>query len=144
MKYGKRITAIILTLTVLIMGMPVVFATSGDEFFIDSYNGARMHSSLISLYGEVIDGSVYTSCSVTGTSSTTSIDLLCILRQENSVGNKVIVETWTDSADDMYLFSEHRYSPAIEGREYELAVRVGIYDENGLVGYDYETYSGIK
>lgn len=143
MKYGKRITAIILTLTVLIMGMPAVFATSGDENVFDSYNGARMYSFMIRLGGAVVDGSVYTSCDVTAPSSTTSIDVLCILRQENSAGNLVIVDTWTDSAEGMYLYNTHEYSPAIEGREYELAVRVGIYDENGLVGYDYETYSGI-
>lgn len=144
MKYNKRGMALVLSLVILIMGVPSVLAAATEMDVAEQANGARMKSAIIRLGGEVIDGSVCTSCSVTGYSYTTSIDLLCILRQENSVGKLVIAETWTDSASGDYLYNWHEYSPAIEGREYELAVRVGIYDENGLVGYDYETYSGIN
>lgn len=142
MKYNKRVMALVLALTILIMGVPSVFAVENNT--LEQVNGARMKSRAIILGGEIIDGEVCTMCSVTGYSYTTSIDLLCILRQENSAGNLVIVDTWTDSGSGDHLYNEHIYSPAIEGREYEIAVRVGIYDENGLVGYDYETYSGIK
>lgn len=144
MKYNKRVMALILSLVILIMGVPSVLAAAAEMDAVEQANGARMNSAIIRLGGEVIDGSVCTMCSVTGYSYTTSIDLLCILRQENSAGNLVIVDTWTDSGSGDHLYNEHIYSPAIEGREYEIAVRVGIYDENGLVGYDYETYSGIK
>ena len=143
MKKIKKIIALILSLTVLVMGAPCVFATVTEDV-IGVGNGARMYSSAIGLGGDVIDGVVYTTCDVSAPLSTVSIDLLCILREENAAGNLVIVDTWRDSATGRFLYNEHEYSPAIEGREYELTVRVGIYDEGGLVGYDYETLSGIN
>lgn len=143
MKKVKRIMALILTVTVLFITSSSALAATSENVNENS-NGARMYSTLIALSGDVIDGMVYTECDVDAPLSTVSIDLYCILRQENAAGNLVIVDTWTDSATGDTLYNEHEYSPAIEGREYELTVRVGIYDEDGLVGYDYETLSGIN
>lgn len=143
MKKTKRIITLMLALMILLMGMPCSFAASAEDV-IGMSNGARMYASAIGLSGDVIDGVVCTSCDVSAPLSTVSIDLFCVLRQENAAGNLVIVDTWTDSATGRFLLNEHEYSPAIDGREYELTVRVGIYDEDGLVGYDYETLSGIN
>lgn len=143
MKKTKRIIVLMLSLTILLIGMPCAYAATAEDI-IGMSNGARMYSVSIGLSGDVIDGVVYTECDVIAPLSTVSIDLYCVLRQENAAGNLVIVDTWTDSATGDYLLNEHEYSPAIEGREYELTVRVGIYDENGFVGYDYETLSGIN
>jgi len=143
MKKNKRIMVLMLSLTILIMGIPYVFATSAEDINGMS-NGARMYSFSIGLSGDVIDGVVYTECDVIAPLSTTKVDILCILREENAAGGFVIVDTWRDSATGDYLLNEHEYSPAIEGGEYELSVRVGIYNSNGLVGYDYETLTGIN
>lgn len=142
MKKTKRVIALMLSVMLLIMGVPCAFAATGEDI-IGMSNGARMYSAAIGLSGDIIDGVVYTSCDVSGPLSTVSIDLYCVLREENAAGNLVIVDTWRDSATGDFLLNEHDYSPAIEGREYELTVRVGIYDSNGLVGYDYETLSDI-
>jgi len=143
MKKIKRIIVLMLSLTILLMGMTSVMAAT-EEDIIYASNGARMHLSSIVLSGVVRDGYVHTSCEVYAPLSTVYIDLFCVLRQENSSGNLVIVDTWTDSATGYELLNEHSYSLAIDGRKYELSVRVGIYDSNGFVGYDYETLSGIN
>ncbi len=143
MKKTKKIMAILLALNILLIGAPCVFAGTAEDI-VSMSNGARMYSSAIALGGVVRDGKVLTECDVDAPYTTVSIDLFCVLRQENAAGNLVIVDTWTDSGTGYDLLNEHEYSPAIEGREYELTVRVGIYDEDGLVGYDYETLSGIN
>lgn len=106
-------------------------------------NDTRMYATTIGLDMAFIDGVVWMDCSVSGPLSTTSISVLCILREENAAGNLVIADTWSDSATGDDFLNEYSYSPAIKGREYELSVRVGIYDENGLVGYDYKTISAV-
>ena len=93
---------------------------------------------------DFIDEEVVMYCSVTGPLDTESISILFILREENSVGNLVIADTWNDSGTGAHFSNEYSYSPAIEGKEYELSVRVGIYDANGLVGYDYKTISAVN
>jgi len=143
MKKSKKIMALILSIIILIIGMPSVFAETKEDV-ITAGNSTRMYSISIGLSGDIIDGMVYTECDVDGPLSTTKIDILCILREENAAGNFIIVDTWRDSVTDDFLYNVHEYSPAIEGREYELSVRVGIYNSNGLVGYDYETLTGIN
>lgn len=133
----KKLGVLILTVMLFVVGMSSTFAAT------EEIACPRMYSQCIGLFGDVRDGVVLTEVEVDAPLSTTSISLLCILREENDAGNYIIVDTWTDSAEGDYLLGEYSYSPASDTRKYELSVRVGIYDENGLVGYDYETLTNI-
>lgn len=141
---NKTKKSVVLVLTVLMVMSNLLFVvampiTDGKN----AGNNTRMYATTIGLDMAFIDGEVWMDCSVSGPLSTTSITVLCILREENEAGNLVIADTWSDSATGDDFINEYSYSPAIKGREYELSVRVGIYDENGLVGYDYKTISAV-
>lgn len=143
MSKAKKTMVLVLSLVMLIVSMSNVLAVAEAEKVIETNDNTRMYSTSISLGIAFVDGEVAIDCIVSGTLSTESITLFCVLREENEAGNLVMVDTWSDSGTGDYFEGEYGYSPAIKGREYELAVRVGIYDENGLVGYDYETISEV-
>ena len=141
----KRIIVLVLSFSIMMMSMLSVMAATTE---LDELNrmgsSTRMFSRSIVLAMDFIDDAVVMDCVVTGPAATESITLLFVLKEENAAGNLVMVDTWSDSGDGYRFDNEYEYSPAIEGREYELTVRVGIYDENGLVGYDYETVSATN
>lgn len=140
----KKIMILILSVVMLIAGMPSVLAIAEAEEVIEMNGNARMFADSIWLGMDFMDGEVVMSCEVSAPYSTESISLLFVLREENAAGNLVIADTWSDSGSGYDFFNEYSYSPAIEGREYELSVRVGMYDANGLVGYDYKTISAVN
>lgn len=142
MSKTKRIMVLILSLSMLVAGMVNVSAMTEEKIKEDG--STRMYSTTIAMGMAFVDGDVAMDCSVSGPLSTKSITLLFILKEENEAGNLVMVDTWNDSGDGYRFDNEYEYSPAIEGREYELTVRVGIHDKDGLVGYDYETISATN
>ncbi|MBR6637721.1 MAG: hypothetical protein IKK96_02540 [Lachnospiraceae bacterium] len=142
MSKTKKIMVLVLTVLMVVSNLLIVVAMPiTDER--NSGNNTRMYATTIGLDMEFIDGEVWMTCTVSGPLATTSISVLYVLREENAAGNLVIADTWNDSATGDDFGAEYSYSPAIKGREYELSVRVGIYDENGLVGYDYKTISAV-
>ena len=143
MKKLKKMIILLLTASMLLVNVMSVLAMPISDEKNTNTGNTRMNASSISLDMAFIDGEVALTCIVSGPLSTTSIAVLCVLREENAAGNLVIADTWNDSCTGDYFFEEYSYSPAIKGREYELSVRVGIYDENGLVGYDYKTISAV-
>jgi len=144
MSKAKKIMVLVLSLSMLIASMSNVMAITEVETEFKVNDNVRMYATDISLGMAFIGGGLAMDCVVSGPLSTESITLFFVLREENAAGNLVIVDTWNDGGDGYSFDNEYEYYPAIEGREYELSVRVGIYDENGLVGYDYETVSAIK
>ncbi len=143
MNKAKRIVVLVLSLLMLIVSMPNVLAEALEEI-TDVCGDTRMYSTSIELDMAFVNGKVEMSCMVSAPYSTTSISLLYVLREENAAGNLVIADTWSDSGSGYDFDNGYSYSPDIDGREYELSVRVGIYDANGLVGYDYETISAVN
>lgn len=144
MNKAKKIMVLILALSMLLVSSISVFAMNSVEDVVWSNGNSRMYSDSISLGLGFLDGEVVMDCSVSAPLDTESISLLFVLREENAAGNLVIADTWNDSGSGYDFFNEYSYSPAIDGREYELSVRVGIYDANGLVGYDYKTISAVN
>ena len=140
----KKIIVLLLSLSMLIIGMPSVMAATNNVKVAGAGSNTWMFSRRITLGIAFVDGEVAMDCIVSAPNSTESITLFFVLKEENAAGNLVMVDTWNDSGTGDYFEGEYGYSPAIEGKEYELTVRVGIYDENGLVGYDYETVSATN
>ena len=139
----KKITTVLLAILILVASMPIALAMPMQEKLKENNGETRMYATDISLSMAFVDGEVAMTCSVSGPLNTESISILFVLREENAAGNLVIADTWNDGGTEYYFFEEYSYSPAVKGREYELSVRVGIYDKNGLVGYDYETISAV-
>ncbi|MBE5949666.1 MAG: hypothetical protein E7261_11670 [Lachnospiraceae bacterium] len=144
MRKVKKIMLVVLSATMWMFNVLSVAASADTEQMRDVNDNSRMYSDAISLGLGFSDGSVVMDCVVDAPYSTKSITLLFILREENALGNHIIVDTWSDSGTGYYFTEEYSYSPAVEGKEYELSVRVGIYDANGLVGYDYKTIRAVN
>ena len=142
MRRVKKLFVMALALSVLLMGMPNVMAASAiEEVFGVTANGARTYATLIELGLDFVDGEVVVTCEVEAPSGTTSVDVLYVLREENLAGNLALKDTWSDGSTGASYYDSFTCCSAIEGREYEVSIRVGIYDANGLVGYDYKTVS---
>lgn len=140
----KKIMVMFLAVAMLMINVSGVSAQQMPDDLILNRGNTRAYSSSIAA-GIQFDGDeLCIICIVDAPISTTSISLLYVLREENAAGNLVIADTWSDGGTGTYFEGEYSYSPAIEGREYELSVRVGIYDEDGLVGYDYYTTSAVN
>lgn len=90
-----------------------------------------------------IGGSVEADCLVFAPFVAESVSLLCLLREENDYGNLIIVDIWRESSDSRILYNYHTYSPAVQGKEYEVAVRAEIHYPDGSVKYDFLTLSGV-
>ena len=140
----KKIMVLVLSVTMLMMNILGVWAAQLQEEMIWSNGNTRSYSTSVELDMQFGGDELYMICTVDAPVSTTSISLLYVLREENAAGNLVIADTWSDSGTGDSFEGEYSYSPAIEGKEYELSVRVGIYDKNGLVGYDYYTTSAVN
>lgn len=140
----KKIAVLVLSVVMLMMNVLGVCAEQIPDKSFWSEGNTRSYSTSVDIEVQFVDDELCIVCMVDAPASTKSITLLYILREENAAGNLVIADTWSDSGTGDSFEGEYSYSPAIEGKEYELSVRVGIYDKNGLVGYDYYTISAVN
>jgi len=144
MKRAKKMMVLVLALSFLFANVQNVMAVSAiKEIFGVTTDGTRMNSDIILLEIGFVNGEVVVECEVQAPDGTTSIDVLYVLREENAAGNLALRDNWNDSGSGDYYFNDFFCGPAVEGNEYEVTIRVGIYNKNGLVGYDYKTVSGI-
>ena len=140
----KKIAVLVLSVVMLMMNVLSVWAERMPDEMLWNNGNARSYATSVYLYMNFVGDELYMTCTVDAPVSTTSISMLYVLREENAAGNLVIADTWSDSGTGDSFEEEYSYSPVIEGKEYELSVRVGIYDKNGLVGYDYYTISAVN